>query len=1546
MNKPIDLNTLSAHATFFDVLKNGNSVLVLGAGFSIGVRNATNAEDLAHFLIPSEHYDTIPTGSAFVRLTNELFVEEQPVTKYQAAANLWETYEYKVGGIDLSGFFRNLFIPNKEAFMADKQGLYSSIFLPNWHGIFTFNFDTVLETIVDIDYLEPFYYSLWYPRHRGVLPRRDQTHITHLHGIITDEKLSNLVFGTRGYNTLRKEGHTLYDALHNAADEGLTLCIIGTQFDEETIDDKFFEWLRHDVTIFHFDQNNSDFRTKPRIIDNPNYHFIRIEDTADVLRFFKNHEARIGSHSLTDYLQQIIHSNEISKIDRLYVNLFGQESMFPDIESVGIEVLSPAFLTTYSLDESERDDYLRDVDVIEDENVDEIEYEDESIELQARPRSPRKPRNPKVDTILNLERVTQQFVIVGGPGSGKSTALNKILYKNCQESYRTGARTAVPILIPLNELKTDTSIKRLVCKKLKIDSCESLLREGRIQLLLDGLNEVDIDQREITNAAIQNLLDDYEKLSVIISTRKTGFINRFNIPVFEVKELQEFQIRSFLEKRLGDVGTATKVWLQLNGNKSLMDLAYNPMYLSMIVASSAATGRVPENRGSLFDVFVNTLLIREGEGVFETQAIKHVLARLAFYLKKVGQVSIPREKADRILNEDISKHVEVVNPIGLLRTITSCNLLTVTSTTSFVHEAFLDYFSALYIKETFNSLYGEPLIEVKDLGIENPADPIWYEPMVLAADLFTDHEQQAAGFFTLLFTNECHRNPVVRPLGDIIFDPSEWNQETYVACRVAFQFKGRFPKIYNQAEMFIGNCLSIWQINNRKGNEIFPLEALFRAIASLSSKKIFETILYSDSWQAVWLYSNEDDSPQLTISGTWGKSPEKYQILTDELVNHISDFRLFYWLLNEETLLNNCVFPVIRSRITRIGEKLLKSTSILNIKSVFLAEPNNVDLLKFIGSVDCSFFMEHYQVEKWGLEQYVDVLIDMIGVSEARDGLLSMFLEFGMELQIEIIEKFIDSENGREICDYLNNNFTKITLNEVGKDSIRNLLKQVQINDIPPTLHDRFFEQANEQVLTYNKALFLTANDGVPYVRFHIQNPALLREMKGNFRKVVLNESVTLSVLRTGSRFLGEVEKNTRRLDAESLAMVGKNPPLIIANLALIDRGGFKEIPDEGWLVQVKSTSNTVFNGHYKVLKRRDRTHAQIALSNLSNPKNLLDSNQVIMVRVNESINGRLHALSIEVPKFVELEKQTRGLAKLSYNERDLKVWIDIQISEEHSSLSIPKSGTIRVNNHLLYENGDIHPEAYVTKFAKKGSFETESLSPKITKDIVKLGLVHQFHKNINRVNYGVIGSVYKGSITVISLNNLDSHGRHKVVKCPLPLEMGNGLGRNQVVVIENNHTVGIVDQDDYDFGYLEEPIINIDYVRKEGHILKRNKELKDYYFCFEDCDFDPKLGDQVSFLPAANIIPSCFGLPQAYKISLVTKVRQCVISKVGFDGDKHCYSGKASDCESQQELSFTVLEYERFVWKHIKTGNQFSYRVVYRGSDSSSLIKLLEVMS
>jgi len=276
---------------FFRGLRRGEFCLVLGAGFSYGLKNSADENALPNQKIAYELCKDIPLAGKFIEITNQLF--EENVTDYKAAANIWnEKFNDGDQKADLEDLFKALFTLDIEFFKREKFALYKNILIPEWSHIFTLNFDDVIEAIVELCGRSDFK-TLYYPNHTNVDLKERSTPIVHPHGYIKGTPPSKLVLSDETYNEIRGKEHDLYGILFSEINQNRKkLLLLGTRFYEPVINQKIFSQLKgKNLCIYHFDLDNANLRTMPAI-KNSDYHFIKLT-TEDFLRFLQKHRSRI-----------------------------------------------------------------------------------------------------------------------------------------------------------------------------------------------------------------------------------------------------------------------------------------------------------------------------------------------------------------------------------------------------------------------------------------------------------------------------------------------------------------------------------------------------------------------------------------------------------------------------------------------------------------------------------------------------------------------------------------------------------------------------------------------------------------------------------------------------------------------------------------------------------------------------------------------------------------------------------------------------------------------------------------------------------------------------------------------------------------------------------------------------------------------------------------------------------------------------------------------------------------------------------------------------
>lgn len=154
--------------------------------------------------------------------------------------------------------------------------------------------------------------------------------------------------------------------------------------------------------------------------------------------------------------------------------------------------------------------------------------------------SPEIPQNewPNTDKILDVLSEQNRLVLLGDPGSGKSTIVNWLAWQFSQ-SFKNDFIRHFGRLIPFPMILRELGIKKgitwskLIKLFMRQDICsplrnsnlvKQLLRQGQVLFLLDGLDEVsDYSARLDLHLAISKGMEKYPRCSWLITSRVLGY---------------------------------------------------------------------------------------------------------------------------------------------------------------------------------------------------------------------------------------------------------------------------------------------------------------------------------------------------------------------------------------------------------------------------------------------------------------------------------------------------------------------------------------------------------------------------------------------------------------------------------------------------------------------------------------------------------------------------------------------------------------------------------------------------------------------------------------------------------------------------------------------------------------------------------------------------------------------------------------------------------------------------------------------------------------
>ncbi|MDB9543971.1 HEAT repeat domain-containing protein [Microcystis aeruginosa CS-1036] len=279
----------------------------------------------------------------------------------------------------------------------------------------------------------------------------------------------------------------------------------------------------------------------------------------------------------------------------------------PYLKSISDSEKYAQWETFYTLTDVERKTRPSKTAPLMDLQVQTIEKERENP--QERPERPEKPE--KVLKLLR-EYAADHVLLKGRPGSGKSTALARLLLEESvgAQSLRLNQQNQakiiqIPILIELRLYETsilDLILQFLKRHKLIIDSntLESWLLENqnfRPLLLFDGINELPSDT---ARQNLKNFRQQYAEISMIFTTRDLGSDDLDIEKKLEMLPLTGRQMEDFVKAYLPEKG---EEMLKQLGNR-LKELGETPLLLWMLCSVfDDNQNKIPANLGLVFQIF-------------------------------------------------------------------------------------------------------------------------------------------------------------------------------------------------------------------------------------------------------------------------------------------------------------------------------------------------------------------------------------------------------------------------------------------------------------------------------------------------------------------------------------------------------------------------------------------------------------------------------------------------------------------------------------------------------------------------------------------------------------------------------------------------------------------------------------------------------------------------------------------------------------------------------------------------------------------------------
>jgi HEAT repeat protein len=378
-------------------------------------------------------------------------------------------------------------------------------------------------------------------------------------------------------------------------------------------------------------------------------------------------------------------------------------------------------------------------------------------------------KQEKIERFSVLEGLRQyapkHVLLVGRPGSGKSTALARLLLEQSNNNVETrhgasingasinsaslDSASPIPVLVELRYYqKSVLELLQNFFKRhkllLEIAEIEKLLFDGQLLLLVDGVNELPSeDARRELKAFRQN----HPQTQMIFTTRDLGVGGDLDIAKkLEMQPLTEEQMQQFVCAYLPEQG---EEMLRQLGDR-LKEFGETPLLLWMLCSVFVQNqNRVPSNLGSVFRLFTQTYDQKLKQDIPTTKEFRlwcHKLLQHLAWVMTQGealtdlQVAISRQQAEAVLTEFLQGKVPHPESCALawLQDLLNHHLIQLGAGNEieFRHQLIQEYYTAECLLTRLSNLSDDSLKREYLNYLK------WTEPLALMVDLL-DNKAQA-----------------------------------------------------------------------------------------------------------------------------------------------------------------------------------------------------------------------------------------------------------------------------------------------------------------------------------------------------------------------------------------------------------------------------------------------------------------------------------------------------------------------------------------------------------------------------------------------------------------------------------------------------------------------------------------------------------------------------------------------------------------------------------------------------------------------------------
>ena len=322
----------------------------------------------------------------------------------------------------------------------------------------------------------------------------------------------------------------------------------------------------------------------------------------------------------------------------------------------------------------------------------------------------------------------ERIAIIGESGAGKTTLLQKIA------DWLLNTHNQIVIWVSLSNLQNKTLKQYLeedwleaalpyissdtanVNQAIK-DAFAQLFNNGRVWLLLDGVDEINVSTVNPLNIIAQQLTSWVAKARVVVTCR-LNIWDTDNNPLerFDTFRTREFttpeQVENFVSNWLKKVSNKSAKQLQMalkqDGRERLQDLVRNPLRLALLCRIwQSQEGALPETKAQLYNQYVEAIYkwelkqLDEALNEQELEELNLVLGQLALQAidRKDSRFCLRESLVREVLEKPHPKLFNLALRLGWINKVGETIEKPKENVYAFLHATFQEYFAAQAIKD-------------------------------------------------------------------------------------------------------------------------------------------------------------------------------------------------------------------------------------------------------------------------------------------------------------------------------------------------------------------------------------------------------------------------------------------------------------------------------------------------------------------------------------------------------------------------------------------------------------------------------------------------------------------------------------------------------------------------------------------------------------------------------------------------------------------------------------------------------------------------------